>query len=98
MKELVAKVNARGQVTLPATIRNHLGVSAGDSVVFRVADSGEVQLKVSDVSSVNAVAGAAGSLRNHLDWQQVLEVARDDAIGRNFGPAPDAESRESTEG
>lgn len=44
MRELIATVTERGQVTLPAEVRDLLGLKPRDRVVFAI-DDGQVQLK-----------------------------------------------------
>ena len=36
--EVPATVTSKGQVTIPARVRKALGLSAGDRIIFRVAD------------------------------------------------------------
>ncbi len=45
MKEFRASVTSRGQVTIPATVRRHLGVGTPDKVMFVVSEDGTVILK-----------------------------------------------------
>ncbi len=39
-----AKITSKGQVTIPRTIREHLHVTEGDRIDFRVDENGEVRL------------------------------------------------------
>lgn len=40
----VSKVTTKGQTTIPAKVRQHLGVQSGDAVIFTIED-GRVTLK-----------------------------------------------------
>ena len=40
----VAKVTSKGQVTIPQSVRRHLGLVAGDHVDFAIGDDGVVRL------------------------------------------------------
>lgn len=46
MGEIVAKVTSKGQVTLPAELRERLGIEAGDHVHFVEQPDGSFTLKV----------------------------------------------------
>ena len=45
MKEIRASVTSRGQVTIPAAVRRHLGVKTPDKVAFVLGENGTVTLK-----------------------------------------------------
>ena len=45
----VAKITSKGQVTLPIEVRNLLGVSEGDRVLFVHMDDGSVSLRSSNL-------------------------------------------------
>lgn len=38
--DLAAKVTSKGQVTIPRAVRDKLGISEGDEIVFRVEEHG----------------------------------------------------------
>jgi AbrB family looped-hinge helix DNA binding protein len=40
MKEIVSTITSKGQVTIPAEVRRHLGVSQGDKLSFVIGDEG----------------------------------------------------------
>jgi AbrB family looped-hinge helix DNA binding protein len=44
-----AKLTTKGQITLPKSVRNVLGVDTGDRVSFRVRDDGVVELSADHV-------------------------------------------------
>lgn len=43
-----ARVSARGRVVIPRTVRTHLGIAEGDTVVFRVTSGGTVIMESLD--------------------------------------------------
>jgi len=43
-----AKITAQGQITIPAPIRENLGVSTGDTISFAVDTEGSVMVRRSD--------------------------------------------------
>lgn len=79
MKEILATVTARGQVTAPAEVRRLLGTKTGDKLAF-VIDENErrVTLAVPHYPDVASLRGAAGSLPEPVPWEQMREIARED--------------------
>jgi AbrB family looped-hinge helix DNA binding protein len=59
----MAKVTSKGQVTIPASVREQIGVRKGDKVLFVREDDGRVVLYNSNMEALRAVqeafAGAA---------------------------------------
>lgn len=45
MKEIRASVTSRGQVTIPAVVRRHLGVKTPDKVAFVIGENGTVVVR-----------------------------------------------------
>lgn len=45
MREIVASVTSRGQVTIPARVRRHLGVDSPDKIAFVLGEDGTVVVK-----------------------------------------------------
>lgn len=46
--ERAAKVTAQGQTTVPAPIREALGIEAGDRIIFAVENDGSVSVRRTD--------------------------------------------------
>ena len=80
MKEIVSTITSKGQVTIPAEVRRHLGVGTSDKITFVIGDDGEVQLKAPRYSTIESLRGAAGTLRQPLSWMEMREIAREDAL------------------
>jgi AbrB family looped-hinge helix DNA binding protein len=80
MKEIVSTITSKGQVTIPAAVRRHLGVSTNDKITFVLEDSGEVRLKMPSFRSVADLRGAAGTLKQPRPWQEMREIAREDRL------------------
>lgn len=78
MKEIVATITSKGQITLPVEIRRHLGVSVHDKIAFRLDDAGTVTVLPVRYPTIASLRGAAGSLPQPLSWEQVLQIARED--------------------
>ena len=80
MKEIAATLTTKGQVTIPAEIRRHLNIKTHDRVAFVIADDGSVRLTAPLYPTVASLRGVAGSLSQPHTWQEVLTIARDDAM------------------
>lgn len=78
MKEIVATLTSKGQVTLPKDVRQQLEVATHDKIVFLIADDGTISLQSYVYPSVASLAGAAGSLDAPLAWEEMRKIARED--------------------
>lgn len=73
-KEVTSVVTSKGQVTIPAEIRQQLGIKPHDRVVFRIAEGGVYLTAVKE--TIESVYGAVTPLQRPEDWQ----ARRDEAI------------------
>jgi antitoxin PrlF len=80
MRKLTSTVTSKGQVTIPAEVRKHLGIKQGDRLSFVIEDQGDVHLERPRYQDVASLRGAAGSLETPLSWEKVLEIAREDHV------------------
>ncbi|MDP8922188.1 MAG: type II toxin-antitoxin system PrlF family antitoxin [Chloroflexota bacterium] len=78
MQEIVSTITSRGQVTIPAAVRRHLGVGQHDKIVFVLEDDGEVRLSVPRYPTIDSLRGIAGSLPRPMSWQEIEEIAQDE--------------------
>src|SRR5260221_359026 len=78
MKEIVSTMTSKGQVTIPAEIRKRLGIAAGDKLTFVIEDEGKIELRAPIYPTVASLRGAAGSLANPLEWDEIRAIARED--------------------
>jgi AbrB family looped-hinge helix DNA binding protein len=88
IKEIISTVTSKGQVTIPAEVRKHLGVKVRDKIVFVVEKSGTVRLSTPRYPDIASLRGAAGSLKKPLSWQEVREIAREDHLQDNYRNKP----------
>ncbi len=80
MKEIVSTITSKGQVTIPREVRRHLGLQTGDKLSFVLEEDGSVALQVPTYATIASLAGAAGSLPEPRTWEEVREIAREDAL------------------
>lgn len=80
MREIVSTITSKGQVTIPAEVRRHLGLKKNDKVSFIIEAAGDVRLAVPRYPDVASLRGAAGSLKRPLAWSKMREIAREDRL------------------
>ncbi len=80
MKEIISTMTSKGQVTIPAEVREHMHLERGDKLSFVIDDEGAVHLQVPTYPNVASLAGAAGSLEKPMSWQGMREIAREDHV------------------
>ncbi len=78
MQEIVSTITSKGQVTIPAAVRRHLGVGTNDKITFVIEDTGEVRLSVPHYATIDSLRGIAGSLATPRSWQEVKEIAQEE--------------------
>ena len=84
MKEVLATITSKGQVTVPAEVRRHLGVSKSDKIAFVIRADGSVEIKVPRYPTVDSLAGAAGTLSKPLSWHEMREIAREESLVKKY--------------
>ena len=84
MKEIISTITSKGQVTIPAEIRRHLGLKKSDKISFVIEPEGDVRLRVPSYPSVTSLRGAAGSLKKPLSWDEMRQIAREDRLKAKY--------------
>ena len=81
MKNHVAKISSKGQVTIPKEIRRELGVSTPDKVVFSTNADGEVVLRPIRFT-VTALRGIVPAIpdRDPGDFEELIREAMDEKV------------------
>jgi len=73
--DVPAKVTSKGQITLPKTVRDALGLRAGDRVLFRIHDRRAVLAKVPNFLSLAGSVPVPPAKRG-ADWSAIRRVTR----------------------
>lgn len=83
MREIVASVTRKGQVTIPVAVRKHLGVGAPDKVAFVLDGEGKVALRPATLT-LQAVRGIVPALpgRETIDFEDQIEEAMEEEAER----------------
>ncbi len=84
MKEIISTVTSKGQVTIPAEVREYLGIKTNDKVAFVIDQEGVVRLRVPRYTNIASLRGAAGSLSKPLSWRQTQEIAQEDHLNAKY--------------
>ncbi|MDQ6660120.1 MAG: AbrB/MazE/SpoVT family DNA-binding domain-containing protein [Chloroflexota bacterium] len=73
-------------MTIPAEVREYLGIKTHDKVVFVLDHDGSVRLRVPRHPNIVLLRGAAGSLKEPLSWQQMQPIAYEDRFAAKNEP------------
>lgn len=80
----VAKVTAKGQITIPSDVREAIGIRTGDKVVFVRMDDGSVSLRNSNLEAIQRAqegfegAAAEAGLADENDLNALIKSVRHD--------------------
>ena len=78
MSEFLLRLSSKGQVTIPAEVRRHLGIEKNQQLAIVIEPEGAVRLEVPRYPDVEAVRGAVGALGKKTTWNDMLSIARED--------------------
>lgn len=74
----IARVYAKGQITLPKTVRDALDVSPGDSVVIEERNGEAVIRKPRGILEADGL----GTPKKRVSWKEARKVAREERVQR----------------
>ncbi len=73
--EVAARLSSKGQLTVPKVVRDALGLSEGDEVVFRVEGDRAVLARTADFLSLAGTFEVPAERRNAA-WDEVVRRTR----------------------
>lgn len=74
---MATTVTSKGQVTIPKSVRDYLGVKPGSSVEFRRAEDGNIVIHRSDgVRSPSKVSALRGHAGPGLSTDEIMAMTR----------------------
>lgn len=73
-REFIATVTSKGQVTIPAQIREELGISAQDKIIFRLGNDAKVEIERLPLTLEEAY-GSVAPLRQPADFAELHRIA-----------------------
>jgi len=79
--EIIVSLTRKGQVTIPSAVRRLLGLETNGKLALVIDEQDKtVRLQVPRYPTVASVVGAAGSLDRKIPWNEMLDIARTDAL------------------
>ncbi|MBW3089536.1 AbrB/MazE/SpoVT family DNA-binding domain-containing protein [Bifidobacterium miconisargentati] len=88
----MAKVTAKGQITIPADVREAIGIREGDKVLFVRMDDGSISLRNSSLEALQraqrSFSGAAteAGLQDEDDLTALIKQVRSERAKQGSGP------------
>lgn len=73
--DVAARVTSKGQITIPKTVRDALGIAEGDEVVFRVEQHRAVLARTPNLLDLTGAVHVPASRRG-VTWDEVRASAR----------------------
>jgi AbrB family looped-hinge helix DNA binding protein len=80
--DVAARVTSKGQVTVPKAVREALGVSEGDVILFRIEGNRAVVARTPDFLELAGTLRIPASKRNAA-WDHVIKSARTSRAAKN---------------
>lgn len=83
MRQFVATVTSKGQVTIPVAVRKHLGVGAPDKITFVLENDGHVALQQTQFT-LRELRGIVPSIPGRItsDFDDQIEEAMEEEAAR----------------
>lgn len=82
--DVSARMSSKGQLTVPKSVREALGLEEGDAVVFRVVDGAAILAPIPDLLDLAGAIDVPDDLRG-ADWQILRRRVRDERGRRAAG-------------
>lgn len=79
--EAAAKLTSKGQVTVPKAVRDALGITEGDQVVFRVEGNRAVLARTVDFLELAGSVSIPAAKRN-VAWDEIVRRTRSERADR----------------
>lgn len=73
--DAAAKMTSKGQITVPKSVRDALGIATGDEVHFRVEGDRALIARTPDLLSLAGTITVPAAKRN-VAWDQVIRQSR----------------------
>ena len=83
--EYISSVTSKGQVTIPAVVREKLGIGLRDKVIFRIVDD-RVEVEPLPMT-LDEAYGAVTPLNRPEDFADLRRVAREERVARFLAKA-----------
>lgn len=84
-----SKVTSKGQVTIPANIRNTLNIEEGDQLVFERAGEYEVKVRVIKAKPLSSLLGALRAKTDPMEMKYIKKQAYDEMVNKKYNARED---------
>ena len=74
-----SKLTSKGQVTIPAEVRNHLSLQPGDTVEFVVLENGTVMVRPAYIDVMDLAGCLTGPKGKRLSVSEMHEIIKERA-------------------
>lgn len=78
MKSSISTISSKGQITIPAEVRRHLGVGASDKISVVITDEGRVELRPVRYTLEDVIGSVSPLPNESLDLDQEIEGAMEE--------------------
>lgn len=78
-KSAISTVTRKGQTTIPVSVRNHLGLSAQDKVLFSIEASGKVIVE-SFPMTLNDAYGSVQPISRPENFSKLTKIAKQERV------------------
>ncbi len=87
MRRFTAKLSSKNQITVPAEVRQVLGIGPGDRILFEIAEDKKVTLRAVPRLTVSELKGIVPALDRVMsdDFDAEIEEAMADLAERELG-------------
>ncbi len=86
MGEIIASVTSRGQVTIPARVRRHLGIEAPTKIAFVWGEDGSAIVRTPIARTMSDLRGTLPALPGaSVDFDREIAETMDEAADRRMG-------------
>jgi antitoxin PrlF len=75
---MATTVTRKGQVTIPKSVREHLGIVPGSKVEFRCAVDGSIVIEKADTGEPSRFAKLVGIVGPGLSTDEIMAITRGD--------------------
>ena len=79
---VAARVTSKGQVTVPKAVREALGVSEGDTIIFRIEGNRAIVARTPDFIELAGTLRIPATKKNAA-WDHVIKSAQASRAARN---------------
>lgn len=89
MRRFTAKLSSKNQITVPAEVRQLLGIGPGDRIAFEICD-GEVSVSAAPQLTVDDLRGVVPALGRPVsdDFDAEIDDAMQDLVKQELGMLP----------